>query len=74
MDQPIDDDAAKTFAAQLYSAVAFGLHLQKAFDQARLQVLLSLGAGSGEPRLYTADGLDADAIYLVHPPSSEYPI
>lgn len=73
MDQPINDDAAKTFAAQLYSAIAFGLPLQKAFDQACLQVQLSLGAGSGEPRLYAADGLDADEIYLVHPPAGEDP-
>lgn len=68
MDQPINDDAAKAFAAQLYSAIAFGLPLQKAFEQAGLQVQLSLGAGSGEPRLYAATGLDADEIYLVHAP------
>jgi len=73
MDQPINDDAAKTFAAQLYSAIAFGLPLQKAFDQACLQVDLSLGAGSGEPRLYMANGLDADEIYLVHPPVGQDP-
>lgn len=73
MDQPINDAAAKTFAAQLYSAIAFGLPLQKAFDQACLQVQLSLGAGSGGPRLYAADGLDADEIYLVHPPSGADP-
>lgn len=71
MDQPINDDAAKTFAAQLYSAIAFGLPLQKAFDQAALQIQLSLEASSGEPRLYVADGLDADNIYLVHPPADD---
>ena len=62
------------FAAQLYSAIAFGLPLRTAFDQAALQVQLSLGAGSGEPRLYVADGLDADEICLVHPASSEDPV
>ena len=67
MDQPVDDDAAKEFAAQLYSAIAFGLPLQKAFDQACLQIQLSLGAGSGEPQLYRADGLDGEEIYLVQP-------
>lgn len=71
MNQPINDDAAKTFAAQLYSAIAFGLPLQMAFDQAALQVQLSLGASSGEPRLYVAERLDANEIYLVHPPSAE---
>lgn len=67
MDQPIDDDAAKTFAAQLYSSIAFGLPLQQAFDQALLQIRLTLGQGSGQPQLYTADGLDAGDIYLVQP-------
>lgn len=73
MDQPINDEAAKTFAAQLYSAIAFGMHLQKAFDQANLQVRLSLGTGSGDPRLYTTDGLSADDIYLVRPPPGADP-
>jgi hypothetical protein len=73
MDQPINDDAAKAFAAQLYSAIAFGMNLQKAFDQANLQVRLSLGTGSGDPRLYTADGLNADDVYLVQPPPAADP-
>ena len=73
MDQPISDEAAKTFAAQLYSAIAFGLPLPKAFDQAGLQVQLSLGAESGKPRLYVGGHLVADEIYLVHPSVTHEP-
>jgi CHAT domain-containing protein len=38
MEQSIDDEAAKSFAGQLYSSIAFGLPLSKAVDQAVLQV------------------------------------
>jgi hypothetical protein len=65
MDESVDDDAARVFASQLYGSIAFGLPLQKAFDQALLQVRLALGSSSGEPRLYTATGLSADDIVLV---------
>ena len=68
MEQSIEDEAAKNFAGQLYSSIAFGLPISKAFGQAVLQVRLVLGADSGEPRLYVADDLDPDELYLVRPP------
>jgi hypothetical protein len=70
MEQPIEDEAAMSFAGQLYSSIAFGLPLSKAFAQAVLQVRLVLGEDSGEPRLYLTDGLDADNMYLVRPPTT----
>jgi hypothetical protein len=67
MEQSIDDEAAKSFAGQLYGSIAFGLPLRKAFNQAVLQVRLLLGEDSGEPRIHVADGLDPDELYLVRP-------
>jgi hypothetical protein len=67
MEQSIDDQAAKSFAGQLYSSIAFGLPLSKAFNQAVLQVRLVIGKDSGEPRLHVARGLDPDELHLVRP-------
>lgn len=67
MEQSIGDAAAQSFAGQLYSSIAFGLPLSKAFGQAVLQVRLVLGEGSGEPQLYIADGLEGDELVLVRP-------
>jgi hypothetical protein len=68
MDQPVSDEASKVFAGQFYNALGFGLPLDKAFEQARGQVDLVLGATDGEPRLYTATGINAADVYLVAPP------
>jgi hypothetical protein len=68
MDQPVEDEAAKVFAGQLYNALGFGRSLNEAFQQADHQVKLVLGRTSGEPRLYTAVGVNADDVYLVKPP------
>lgn len=67
MNQSIDDEAAKVFAGQLYSALGFGKSLLQAFDQAQFQVKAALDSTSGEPRLYTAEGIDAGSVYLVAP-------
>jgi hypothetical protein len=70
MDQPVEDDAAKVFAGQFYNALGFGKSLKDAFEQARHQVKLVLGRESGEPRLYTALGVDPSEVYLVRPPTA----
>jgi len=72
MDDSIDDSAARVFASQLYSSIAFGLDLQKAFDQALLQVRLILNSISGEPQLYTSDSMTADEIVLVAPSEAQH--
>ena len=68
MDEPVDDEAAKFFAAQFYNSIGFGLSVSQAFEQARTQMSLALGDVSGEPRLHTADGVDPADIFLVAPP------
>jgi CHAT domain len=67
MQEPVDDEAAKVFAGQFYNALGFGKSLQEAFDQAGLQVKLTLGGSSGEPQLHTASGIEASLVYLVKP-------
>lgn len=69
MASSITDDAARVFAAQFYSAIGFGLSLRQAFQQARAALMLEDIREEDTPQLYIADGLDADAIYLVRPPS-----
>ncbi|MEO6504281.1 MAG: CHAT domain-containing protein [Jatrophihabitantaceae bacterium] len=76
MGESINDEAARNFAGQLYSSIAFGLPVSQAFAQAMLQVQLSLGSQSGEPQLFVADGVDADELFLVRPaavPAAEQP-
>jgi hypothetical protein len=68
MEQSIGDESAKIFAAQFYNSLGFGHSLQKAFDQARVQVKVETGAVSGSPSLFVAPGLDASQLYLVAPP------
>jgi hypothetical protein len=67
MDTSVDDDAAKIFAGQFYNAIGFGLSLETAFEQAKLQVALETGSSSGDPTLHTVDGISAAEVYLVHP-------
>jgi CHAT domain len=71
MDEPVEDDAAKTFAGQFYNAIGFGKSLADAFDQARLQVKLATGNESGAPQLHTAPGIDPTEVFLVRPPGED---
>jgi hypothetical protein len=68
MESSIGDGAAKTFAAQFYNSVGFGLSLGEAFRQAVLQVELAHGEEHDVPRLFTAPGIDAETVVLVNPP------
>lgn len=65
MDQPVEDEVALVFAGQFYNALAFGLSLDRAFEQARAQVRLVLGDLPGDPRLYTAPGIDPADTFLI---------
>jgi len=67
MNNPINDDAAKVFAGQLYNTIGFGKSLSEAFEQAKLQVKLTTGTASGDPCLHTATSVRAEEIYLVRP-------
>jgi len=70
MDESVADASAKEFAGQLYSSIGFGLDLAIAFAQAKAHAFAA-GSSTGEPRLYTADGVVAENIVLVAP--SELP-
>jgi hypothetical protein len=69
MEQTIGDTSAKIFAAQFYNSLGFGHSLQKAFDQALVQLEIETGGRSGNPQLYVAPGLDTGEMYLVAPPA-----
>jgi len=59
MTREIGDDAARVFASQLYASLAEGVPLDRAFEQARLQISL---AGLGEdktPQLFLRSGVVA---------------
>lgn len=67
MEQSIEDESARVFAGQLYNSLGFGRSLGLAFEQAKLQVQLTFNAVSGEPTLVTADGFDANEVFIVVP-------
>jgi hypothetical protein len=73
MNRTIDDEDARIFAGQLYNALGFGRSLGLAFEQAKLQVVLTLGVMSGEPELFLADGVDPDELIIVEPVSDQGP-
>lgn len=67
MNTSIGDDAARVFAAQLYSAIGFGLSIQKAFEQAKTALMLEGIDEESTPELYVKDGLDSNEIIIVKP-------
>jgi hypothetical protein len=67
MDATVEDNAAQVFAGQFYNSLGFGLSIQKAFEQANLQVEVECGSGHDVPRLFSADGVNAGVIALVNP-------
>jgi hypothetical protein len=67
MDDAIGDDAARTFAAQFYSAIGFSKSVQSAFDQAKLALTLAGIPEEQTPQLHVKDGVDANELILVKP-------
>jgi hypothetical protein len=67
MNSAIGDDAARVFAAQFYSAIGFGLSVQKAFDQAKAALMLENIPEEDTPELLIGDGVDANELILVKP-------
>lgn len=65
MSTSIGDDAAVIFASTFYSAIGFGLSLEKAFNQARAALAMDCPGEHETPQLYVADGLDASEIFYV---------
>jgi hypothetical protein len=52
----VEDERAKTFAAQFYNSLGFAKTVADAFDQAKAQVTLAHGAGGEIPQLFEAPG------------------
>lgn len=67
MNEAVYDDAAREFAAQFYSAIAFGKSIQNAFEQGKLALILAGLEGDEIPELYTRTGLEPNDIILVKP-------
>lgn len=67
METSVEDERAKTFAAQFYNSLGFGKTLAEAFDQAKAQVALSHKDGGDIPQLFEAPGEDPATTVLVAP-------
>ncbi|MCL1964802.1 MAG: CHAT domain-containing protein [Firmicutes bacterium] len=67
MTTSIGDDAARVFAAQFYSAIGFGLNLEKSFRQAKAALLLEGMPEENTPELCVKEGLHAEDIFIVRP-------
>ncbi len=67
METSVEDENAKTFAAQFYNSLGFGKTITAAFEQAKAQVVLVHGQGGEIPQLYAASGEDPATTVLVAP-------
>ncbi len=63
----IADDAARYFAAQVYSAIGFGKSLYQAFEQGRASLMLTGSEQEDIPELYVADGVDVMKLVILQP-------
>jgi hypothetical protein len=67
MNTSIGDDAARVFAAQLYSAIGFGKHMAHAFGQAKVALMLEGIPEENTPQLFLAPGVCETELVLVRP-------
>jgi predicted RNase H-like HicB family nuclease len=67
METSVEDERAKTFAAQFYNSLGFGKTLADAFNQAKAQVTLTHEDGGEIPQLFEAPGEDPSTAVLVAP-------
>ena len=65
MSVDIGDDAAIVFAAAFYRALGFAKSVQRAFDEARLELMLKGIPEENVPRLFTREGVEADGLFPV---------
>jgi hypothetical protein len=61
----ISDDAATTFGAAFYSALAFGHSVQTAFEQARVALALEHPGEEETPEIIAGPGVDPAHIFVV---------
>lgn len=67
MTEEIDDDAARVFAAQFYSAIGFGRSVQQAFDQGIAALMVNGIPEDHIPEIYHRDDVNPSEIILVRP-------
>lgn len=67
MNTSIGDEAARVFAAQLYSAIGFGKDIAQAFGQAKVALMLEGIPEENTPQLFVATGLRETELVLVRP-------
>jgi archaellum component FlaC len=67
MNISIGDEAAKIFASQFYSSISFGLSVDKAFQQAKAQLMLAGIKEEETPQLFLAEGLSGEDLIIVNP-------
>ncbi len=65
MNTTIGDEAAIIFSSQLYSAIGFGLSLEKAFGQAKARLMAEGTAEEKTPHIYVKEGFEPKDIILV---------
>ncbi|WP_299259615.1 CHAT domain-containing protein [uncultured Kushneria sp.] len=63
----VGDEAARVFAAQLYSAIGFGKSVREAFAQAKVALQLEGIKEEDIPELYVAEDIDDESLVLVRP-------
>lgn len=67
MGNSIGDEAARVFAAQLYSAIGFGKSVGEAFGQAKVALMLQSILEEDTPQLYVSQELNENELVLVQP-------
>ncbi len=67
MGTSVGDEAARVFAAQFYSAIGFGLSVERAFAQGVVALSVEGIPEERTPELFVREGVSADDIVLVRP-------
>ncbi|MEM6284069.1 MAG: CHAT domain-containing protein [Chloroflexota bacterium] len=67
MNDKIDDETARVFAARFYSAIGFGKSVNQAFEEGKAQVMLDGLPGEDIFKIYHRDEIDPSQIILVRP-------
>ncbi len=66
MSTAVGDKAAICFDTAFYRAVGFGRSVQRAFDEARLELMLQGIPEEDTPQLFNRDDAVADRLFLLH--------
>lgn len=65
MNKSIEDESAIIFSSQLYSAIGFGVSLEKAFGQAKARLMAEGTDEENTPQLYVKEGFESKDIVFV---------